>query len=757
MKRVLILCAEFLFCCVALSPLTGQTQKTTDSVPHINIGSVGQSIHGKHPITLDEIVSFREVKEPHRSPDGSRVAFLATQAFRSCDCYRTALYVVNTSPGNTPEKLLEEPSLSSIRWTPDGKYISYLSSNSGSQQLWRIDPDTKLAEQVFNHTQGADQTINRVGYHPSDTTAVGVLSYEWSPDEQKIAFTTSPPIDNAELARRKKEGILFGDNMDVFTLLFDQWIHVPGQLWVYNRNTQSEKLLWENRTQLFGGEISSVSWSPDSYRIAIAYAAPPKLKESRVYFNQDVGIVDVETGKLTSIATGEAVEMLPQWSPDGKFLAYCSVQGYTTSPIDVYELATGKKREFAPDSNARQYWWTDDGSALIYQSSLLGKRRSRNGLYRVPLDGHQPIRITSEENRVDDCDGVAKGVAACVWQSSNIPPSPALVDIASGKPRGLAEANPEMRNIEVGPVSELRWVNKYGAETTGYLIKPFQYTPGKRYPLLIILYGFEGKFVTQAEWLSSYPAQAFARDGFAVLMTNYPPYDDWKGKNFAVGAVAEGYSPLASIEAGVNTLVKDGLADSHRVGIMGISYGGFLTEFAITQSHMFQASSLVDGGGYGNAAYALEGHNGHENDEKILGGPPHGSTLKNWLSFSPPMNADRIDGPVLLGFNDHEAIYGLEMRSALARAGVPYEFWVYPGEGHIFTGPEHRYVSMEQNLDWFNYWLQDKRDPSPKKRSRYDRWDELRKQEAAHLEKLRESGHAAPTLHALQPAGSSAR
>lgn len=737
MKRVVVV--GLLLCCTALTGAMAQTTKAADDPPHIQIRGTEGTVGGKHPITLDEIVSFREVKEPRRSPDGSKVAYLVTQAFRSCDCYRTAMYLVGTTPGSTPDKLLEESSLSTLRWTPDGKYISYLSAKSGSQQLWKIDPASKTAEQVFNHTPGADQTINRVGYHPSDTTAVGVFTYEWSPDGRRVAFTTSPPIDNAELEQQKKHGILFGENMDVFTLLFEQWIHVPGQLWIYDSNSKSEQMLWENRSELHGGEISSVAWSPDSRQIAVAYTAPPKLEDSRVFFNQDVGIVDVGARKFTAVATGEAVEELPQWSPDGKSLAYCAVEGYTNSPIVVYELATGKKREYAPKSNARQYWWADDGSALIYQSSLFGKRRSRNGLYRVPIDGQEPTRITSEENRVDDCDGVSKGKAACVWQSSNIAPSPALIDIVSGKPHGLADINPELRNISIGQVSELRWDNKYGANTTGYLIKPFNYVEGKRYPLLVILYGFEGKFVTQAEWLSSYPAQAFARDGFAVLMTNYPPYDDWKGNDFARGSIAEGYSPLASIEAGVNMLVKQGIADDQRVGIMGISYGGFLTEFAITQSHMFQVSSLVDGGGYGNAAYALEGHNGHENDERVLGGPPYGKTLKNWLSFSPPLNADKVDGPVLMGFNDHEAAYGLEMRSALSSAGVPVEFWVYPGDGHIFTAPEHRYVSMEMNLDWFNFWLQGKEDPSPEKRTQYERWHKLKKQQGVHLEKLRGS------------------
>jgi hypothetical protein len=141
--------------------------------------------------------------------------------------------------------------------------------------------------------------------------------------------------------------------------------------------------------------------------------------------------------------------------------------------------------------------------------------------------------------------------------------------------------------------------------------------------------------------------------------------------------------------------------------------------------------SLVDGGGYGPAAYAMSGHNSHENDERVLGGPPYGKTLQNWLSFSPPLNADKVMGPKMMGFNNHEAFYGLEMRTALVKARVPVEFWIYPGEGHIFTGPEHRYISMARNLDWFNFWLQDREDADPAKHDQYLRWREMRKQKNA--------------------------
>ena len=720
----------FVVICLCWVMCFSEETPNAQNAPQIDISRHGHAAEARHPITLDEIVSFREVKEPLRSPDGSRIAFLVTQAFRQCDCDRTALYVVAVAPGSVPAKLLEEPSLSNLRWTPDGKTITYLSAKSGSQQLWRVNPDTKAAEQVFTHVPGEDQTITRVGYHPSDKTPIGVFTYEWSPDGKRLAFTGSPPIDKAEVERLNKQGVLFDDKMTSFTIMTESWIRVPTQLWIFDSEKGTEQQIWQN-----DGEISSVAWSPDSTRIAVAYSAPPKLKDSEVYFNQDVGVIAMSTKEFTPIATGEAAETLPEWSPDGKYLAYSSWMGYEDSPIMMYDFATKTQRAVISNANTFHYWWADNSKELIFEARGRGKRRTRSGLFRVSVKGEAPVRITPESDHVADCDGPKRNESVCIWQSSNVPPNPSLVDLATAKIRPLADINPQMENITVGHVTEMRWTNKYGAETTGYLLKPFDFTAGKRYPLLIILYGFEGKFVTQAEWLSSYPAQAFARDGFVVLMTNYPPYDNWKGKDFARGSVAEAYSPLSSIETAVNRLVQDGIADSHRVGIMGISYGGFLTEFSITHSNMFQVSSLVDGGGYEPVGYGLGNHSSRENDERVLEGPPWGKTLANWVKFSPPMNVDRVSGPVLMGFNNHEAFYGFEMKSALERAGVPVEFWVYPGDGHIFTTPEHRFLSMQRNLDWFNYWLQQKEDPDPAKHAQYARWGEMKKQLAARLTK----------------------
>jgi dipeptidyl aminopeptidase/acylaminoacyl peptidase len=275
----------------------------------------------------------------------------------------------------------------------------------------------------------------------------------------------------------------------------------------------------------------------------------------------------------------------------------------------------------------------------------------------------------------------------------------------------------------LGDVDELRWRNRYGQETNGFLVRPVGYVEGNRYPTLVVLYGFEGKFITDGEWITSYPVQAFARDGFAVLMINYPRVRPWTGSDFRQGALAWGDGPLASIQRGVELLVEAGITDSTRLGVLGWSYGCFLAEFAATRTDLFRAISVGNGGDYNPGVYWAQGRRAiRVNYERVMGGPPYGETLANWIAFSPAFNTHRAQAPVLMEFNPMEAIFGLEMFTAFRRHDVPVEFVVYPGEGHIFVQPQHRYYSMERNLDWFNFWLRGREDESPAKHEQYARW-----------------------------------
>jgi dipeptidyl aminopeptidase/acylaminoacyl peptidase len=293
----------------------------------------------------------------------------------------------------------------------------------------------------------------------------------------------------------------------------------------------------------------------------------------------------------------------------------------------------------------------------------------------------------------------------------------------------LADVNPEMASVELAPVRELRWKNTYGDETNGFLILPPHRAAGIRVPLIVIGYAFSGEFVTQADTvLTSYPAQAFARDGMAVLLFNYPRFETWQGANFQRGSRAIGYGPVSSIQAAIEQLEAEGLIDAHRVGMLGHSLAGFWAQLAITQTTLFKVVEMHNGGTSSEPGMYWEHGTKQlrEVQEHIMGGPPYGETLKNYVGFSMTLNASRIHTPVLMEYDSVEALAAMEYYEAMQHYGVPVEFFVYPNDGHVTERPEHRFMSLQRNLDWFEFWLLDKENDASSKSDQYLRWRQLR-------------------------------
>ncbi len=684
-----------------------------------------------HPITLDAIVGRRDLQEMRISPDGRRIAFVVKQGFREKNAYRAALYVIPTAGASAPVKLLEEESLSGVRWTPDSRSISFLSSRGGAAQVWTIGATGGRPTQVFRHAPGrAEHRVD--SWQPLDRPPplAGVFKYEWSRSGRQIAFTSSPSVPADRRKDVESRGVLYDDEtMLVTDVVNATWLKPPTQLWIVDVRTGRERMVWQ-----IDRDINDFSWAADEQRLAVTYEAPPIQHESQVYFNSDVGILSLADSRLTPIATGEAAEDQATWMPGDRAVAFVSsmadAAGASIGIVDLETrarttLGTGKLSTYVPAI------WALNDSALVYEAADSGPvRRGKSALYRIGRSDGSIRQLSAEAGHLSGCSVSADGsVAACIRQSTTVAPDPAIVDLRTGSVKTLANLNPELASATLGEATELRWRNKYGTETNGFLIKPVGYDSGRRYPTLVVLYGFGGKLALEAEWISSYPVQAFARDGFAVLLVNYPRYDNWTGRDFERGSVAEGYSPLASIERGARMLVEQGIADSTRLGILGWSYGCFLGEFAVTHSSLFRAAAVGDGGDYNPGIYWLGGRRSfRENAERVLGGPPFGPTLANWLKFSPFFNVSEARAPVLMEFNPLEALIGLEMSSAFRRAGVPVEFVLYPGEGHIFTQPQHRLNSMQRNLDWFNFWLQGREDSDPAKRDQYARWRSMRDQ-----------------------------
>jgi dipeptidyl aminopeptidase/acylaminoacyl peptidase len=698
--------------------------------PHITLRDT--ATQRPHPITLDEILSTREIGEPRRSPDGRRVAFLVSQAFRSCNCYRTALYVVDAAGRSRPRKLHEAGALTKLSWTPDGHGISYLSDESGSVQLWNLDLRNGEAAPVFVHAATLDRSSQLSLLRPS-TAWQGILDYQWSPGGQRVAFTALSLVDSSAIRRDLLQGVRFDDTRMTFLDLVDErWATTLPQLWMYDVRRGQQRLLWAPAAWSMVG-IQSMAWAPDGADLAVSYdilgdsSSPGREETARL------GILRLRDASFSVlVAANDRSVSNPVWGPRGDAIAYYARNDATQSAVTMIPVANRTTRVVASGAasswgNHSAIWWNEAGDTLVFESEGLGLRRERCGLYRVAVAGGALQRVTSLETCVSDCDRVMDGRLVCVEQSGNVAPAPALVDLATGRTRRLATINPQATRWLLGKVSQLHWTNRYGAETNGYLIAPVGYEVGTRCPLLIITYGFRGEYLTQAESWTSFPAQAFAGSGFAVLLMNAPRYDDWPPGDRILGQRAFAYSPLASTEAIIRQLADEGIIDSTRVGMMGTSFGAMWTDFVLTHSSLVQAAATVAGPGADVSVYALQGTRAvHQFWDNVVGGPPEDSTLiTQWLPFSTALNARSAHAPLLIQADSREALASLEWYAALRRHHKPVDLILFPAGGHVFTQPEHRFYSMQRSLEWFDYWLRGVRDPDPAKAEQYSRWDSM--------------------------------
>jgi dipeptidyl aminopeptidase/acylaminoacyl peptidase len=320
-------------------------------------------------------------------------------------------------------------------------------------------------------------------------------------------------------------------------------------------------------------------------------------------------------------------------------------------------------------------------------------------------------------------------VAACTVESLQRPQEIAVVHLDTGAVDVLTDLNPEFNKLEKTPTEKLVWTNKHGDVMYGVLTYPRGYRPGTRYPMAITTYRAHG-FLRGAVG-DEYPVDVFAANGLMVLAvdiynTSYVPVALDQVQPFEV-TILDWQSPLDGIEQIVGELAKRGLIDKERVGISGLSHGSEITNYAISHSSTF-AAAIADGGSARDPLFYYLKSESWNTMFKSWGleGPPYEANLPKWQQMSPALNAARITTPLLMNAPDSEYVIGLQQYWEMRDHHRPVEMWIFPDEDHIKHQPVHRLVVYDRNVDWFNYWLREVRDPDPSKGPQYKRWDALR-------------------------------
>ncbi len=644
------------------------------------------------PVTSMDLLEIRDQKGVSISPDGKYVAFVVGQAVYETNGYRSGLYIVGTAPGSAPVCLgtAGAPRLDSInqwlpespQWSPDSKYITYMTrmNTSVNQQVWRWSVD--------------DGTPVQLTTVPGD-----VQSYHWTPDGHKIVVTFERPRDTVQIQRLSEDGILYDGGFSAAhgrPVVSEVLASKPKEVetWIHDVTTGKERKQTKAEADSVGPWVSDIG---EEYYDGTGFIGH-HLLDAKV-------------------------------SPDGRRVAYRIINDSPGTKV-VYKLFSkavrgGTPIDVAPDVYfIADYWWAAD-SSRIYFTQYAGDGRS-DTLMTVPAEGGSRRQVFSSPDSLYSCaPDKSFQYMACAGESRATPSQVALADITAGTVRTLVDLNPEFANLELGSITRLDGVNRYGDSWWAHLVKPLNYEPGKKYPLIVTTYRTH-EFLRGASGDEN-PIHVYAAHGFAVLSFDMGR-SDYDNKSGDFQRYLSWYeSEETSIEMAIQEASEMGVVDTARVGLTGYSRGMEMVAYAITHTKLFRAVSGA-AGDYSPYFYYMTSRRVQDNfSGEGVGGWPEGKSKANWKQVAPDLNAERIDVPVLNNDPDSEFLADLALYTSLRDLGKPVELFIYPNELHHINQPKHRYQIYERNLDWFRFWLKFEESPDPVKSEQYERWRQLRR------------------------------
>jgi dipeptidyl aminopeptidase/acylaminoacyl peptidase len=664
--------------------------------------------NSKRLLKIDDLDRLAEVADPQVSPDGKWIAYTVSTVDRDDDKSVANVWMVSWDGTQNVRLTYGTESASSPRWSPDGKYLSFVSSRAGKakgSQIWVLDRRGGEARQLTHIKE------------------FSISQYEWSPDSSKLLLVLRHKEETEEESKKSAEG--GSKEKPPKPVVIDRYHFkedVEGYLdakahnHLYLFDIATEKLDALTPDQPF--DESDAAWSPDGTRIAFV---SNREKDPDRSDNTDVFVIEARTGatphKLTEYAGADSGPLA--WSPDSKFIAY--LQGseskytaYNMNRLAVVPAAGGAARVVTRELDRGVSFpaFAGDGKSLLF---VVADDRSEYPA-RVDLEGGKIERLIGLPLVVEALD--SKHGHTAVLCATDAAPSEVCA-LEGGALHRLTHQNDELlAGIQLGAVEDISFQSHDGAEVHGYITKPpsFDMRPrttsdnrsvssdaGKKYPALLRIHGGPNG---QDGHAFRFDHQILAADGYVVISVNYRG-SAGRGEKYGQSIFADwGNKEVADLLAGVDHVVAMGVADPDRLGIGGWSYGGILTDYTIASDGRFKAA--ISGAGSANqiSMYGVDEYV-FQYDNEI--GPPW-KNPEGWMKVSYPFfHADRIHTPTLFLGGDKDfnvpLIGGEQMYQALQTMGVPTELVIYPGEFHEFTRPSFLRDRFERYLAWYDRYL----------------------------------------------------
>ena len=637
----------------------------------------------KRPIAPEDTYRLQNISDPHVSPEGNWVVYTLSSVDTSRDKRNNDIWMVSWDGKQNIQLTNSQDGESSPRFSPDGKYISFIASRGVDEKY----------SQVF--------LLDRRGGEGKKITDVKgeINDYVWSPDGSKILLVIKDP-DYSDTGKTK--------------------IRVPYVMNRYHFKQDYQGYLEKRATHLYLFDMSTKkldtltsgiydetnpSFSPDGTQVAFS---SNRTEDPDKNENSDIYVIDAKARATSKkLTTWSGSDDNPVWSPDGKFIAYLqssskeSFTMYGQSYLAVISKDGGESKLLGKsiDRPVRNARWGKDGKSIAV---LMEDDRQCNIVsFDIATGGLSKI-TEGDKSYAEFEPNTSSGNWATTMSEPLLPTE--LYAVENGKPRRLTYVQDSfLAPLQLATVEGFKSKSKDGTIVSGLLYKPANAGKNQKLPLILFIHGGP---VSQDEFEFDLTRQMYAAAGYAVAAVNYRG-SSGRGIEFTKAIYGDwGNKEEVDIIGAADYLIAQGIADENRMGIAGWSYGGISTDYTIATDQRFKAAVSGAGSALQLSMYGVDQYVTQYETE--LGVP--WKNADKWIKLSYPFfHADKIKTPTLFMASQNDfnvpTVGAEQMYQALRSLGVPTELVIYPNQNHGLSVPSYIKDRFERHLKWFAKYL----------------------------------------------------
>ena len=642
----------------------------------INCFSFGQTIP-----TLDQWMSLKGTGNVSISPEGRSVVYGVRKADWEANAFADEIWIADIASGQNLQLTDAKGTNWNFNWSLDGKRFAFLSNRDGATQIYLASPPSK---ELVRITQVSN----------------GVSDFRWSCDGRSIAFTTTEVFPRTGGEETPEFHIVGNDQA------------FSSSLWTIAMSADYTPTSAPPERLIDGVDfaVDDISWSPDSRRIAFS---ANQYRDPYSFWTYDIYVLSLGEKSVKKIVDRKGPDFFPVWSPDGKEIAF---RTYTLTDKDEYYthsagyIATvpadgGPSRVLTQqfDENSTPLAWSGEG---IYFSAL---QKTYQHLFRLNPSSRNIERVSQPYASVSSSFSFTRDYKRIAFTNQDAKHYDELYvsDLKPFQPKRLTNFGDQLKGWKIGTREVIEWKSKDGTTIEGVLIKPADFDPSRKYPLVVIIH--HGPINADQPTIGRdmpYPAELFVAKGAVVLRPNYRGSAGYGRKFRALLVRNLGIAQYEDIIAGVDQLIAQGIVDPSRVGAMGWSHGGYVAAFMATYSDRFKVVTVGQGVSDWRIFYTLGAGGSVKTDRS---NPSPWDDPEYYRTVSPLTYIKKAKTPTLIQHREFDTTAppagAYELYRALKDQGVPTKLIIYKGAGHVPSGLKQFRAVAQHNYDWFRKWL----------------------------------------------------